>query len=192
MLKLLAMSGLIATLACAAHAADSAPPAEKPKMKIEPTFIELKEFTVAGIAVFDTPLSGQFPKLWGSFPATVNDAPGLEMGHYAYGVELFPPNFERDKKFTYIASCAVSDSRKVPLHLVTRTLPASQYAAFAVPGGLKGLGDTFGYIYREWLPASNYEVAFPFDMERYDVSKVEHGGEMTIEILVPVKEKKQG
>lgn len=157
--------------------------------RAEPSFIDLKEMTLAGIAVFDTPMSGQFPELWRSFPGAVDDSPGLEFGKYAYGLELFPPSFKDNRKFTYMACCAVSDSRKVPLHLVMRTVPAAKYAAFAVPGGLKGLGDTFGYIYDKWLPASKYERAFPFDMERYDVSK--EMAEMSIEILVPVKEKEK-
>lgn len=185
--KCLALAGLLATLTTVAHAADA--PAAK-EYKIEPKIIELKEFTVAGIATFATPQSGQFPELWNKFPQHVGEE-GLETGTYAYGVELYPPTFEKERKFTYLAAMAVADSRKVPLHLVTRTLPAATYAAFAVPGSLKGLGEAFRYIYKEWLPNAPYEIAYPFDMERYDVSPAAvKAGNMPIEILLPIKEKK--
>ena len=102
-------------------------------------------------------------------------------------MELFPPTFHEKLQFTYMACFAVSDSRKVPLHLLQRTVPAAHFAVFKVPNGLDGLPETFPFIYEKWLPTSGYQLAYPFDMERYDVGPGGNkNGVLSIEILVPV------
>lgn len=116
---------------------------------------------------------------------------GLETSKYAYGLELFPPSFEQKRNFTYMACFSVTDARKVPLHLLQRTLPAAKYAVFKVPNGLAGLGAAFSHIYTRWLPQSGYDRPFPFDMERYDVSVgADEGANMSVEIMVPVVARK--
>ncbi len=183
------MSASVGILAADAPPADAQP--APPPLKIEPHFIDLKETTLAGIATFAGPQSGRFPELWKGFPQKIGEETGLETNTYSYGLELYPPNFDKGHEFTYMACMAVSDIRLVQLHLVMRTLPAARYAVFPVPGSLAGLAAAFHYIYGEWLPNSRYQRAYPFDMERYDVSpEAVKARDMPIEILVPVVDKK--
>lgn len=180
---------LLAALTVTLMAGAAEPP--KKETKLEPRFIELPAMTMAGIAIHATPEAGKFAELWHDWQQISPYAEGLEVGTYAYGVELFPPNFAERRTFTYMAASKVSDIEKVPVHLLTRTLPAAKYAVFTVPEGIEGLKKTFPYIYGEWLPKSGYAVAFPFDMERYNFGpEAMKAGGMVVEILVPVKEKK--
>jgi AraC family transcriptional regulator len=90
-----------------------------------------------------------------------------------------------------MAGFAVNDPQKVSLTLLTRTVPAAKYAVFAVPGSIKGLGDAYKFIYGTWLPKSGYAAAYPFDLERYDITPAAvKAGTMPVEILVPVKDAK--
>lgn len=175
------------------------PPA--PEIKIEPTFFDAPEMTFAGAAVYSNGASGRIPELWnvGFHPVMKGveedggASTGLEAQKYCYGLELFPPDIEKDPKrnFTYMACYSVTDARKVPLHMLTRTLPAARMAVFKVPDGLRGLGATFGFIYGKWLPASGFDRAYPFDMERYDMNAARKmNGNLEIEILVPIVARK--
>lgn len=181
------------------YAQPQPPVPPEPEFKIEPTFENLNEMTFAGIAAYAGPGSPRFPELWtDGFQDVLGDTRngegaqlGLETEKYAYGLELFPPAFDQKHKFTYLACFSVIDSRKVPLHLLQRTIPAAKYAVFKVPGGLTGLGKTFQYIYSRWLPASGFDRPFNFDMERYDISPgAEKDGQLSIEVLVPITSKK--
>ena len=42
-----------------------------------------------------------------------------------------------------------------------------KHVVFRVTGGLAKLSEAFQYAYMQWLPASGYEVAYPFDFELY-------------------------
>lgn len=182
-----------------AHSQPAPQPAPKAELKIEPTFVDLSEMSFAGIAAYAGPASPRFPELWNDgFHDVMGDTDGgkgaeigLETEKYAYGLELFPPSFEQKRKFTYLACFSVTDSRKVPLHLVRHTLPSAKYAVFKVPGGIGGLGEAFQFIYNRWLPQSGYDRAFPFDMERYDLpAGALNEGKPVVEILVPVVARK--
>ena len=51
------------------------------------------------------------------------------------------------------------------------------------------IGEVFRYINVEWLPASGYKLAYPWDMEVYgEQLKGDEPGSL-FEIYIPVKEK---
>ena len=201
-MKLLLFSLFALLLAASLADAEPAVPAvDQPNQdfKIEPSFVDLLEMTLAGVAVYAGPGSPRIPELWnGPFQDATREGKGqtaadlgLDKSKYAYGLELYPSTFMEKHQFTYLAGFAVSDARKVPLHLLQRTIPAAHYAVFRVPGGLKGLRATFEFIYQKYFAASPYAIAFPFDMERYHVGPGGNkDGELSIEVLVPVVLKK--
>ena len=171
----------------------SVPGALKPDFKVDPTFTNLKAMTFAGIATYTGIDSPRITELWNKrFADVMTDDRGrgdtdlgLDKSRYAYGLELFPPSFKTKHEFTYMACFAVSDPNRVPLHLVQSSVPAASYAVFKVPDGLKGIGASYQFIYQKWLPTSGYDIAYSFDIERYDTT-AEHAGNLSIEILLPV------
>jgi len=157
---------------------------------IEPTFEEMPEFTVAGIAAYATPMSNQFPALWHHFQGARNGAGGLDNSIYAFGLELFPPDPSDQHHFTYMACNPVSDPEAVPVYLLKHTLPAARYAVFRVPGGVAGLSQAFPFIYQIWLPQSGFVRAHPFDFERYDLRvPAPTVNDIPLDIVVPISPK---
>ena len=87
-----------------------------------------------------------------------------------YGLELYPDNFMETWQFTYMASFEVSKLEDIPINMFGVTLPSATYAVFTVKGKLQPekIKATFDRIYNEWLPASEYTFAHPYDFEFYD------------------------
>jgi len=141
---------------------------------------------LAGIAAFGSAEKGTFAKLWQSWPANVDNQPGLSTTP-CYGLALMLPTSEKDHQFLYLACGQVTDAAKAPGHLLRYTLPAGSYAIFklegGVPEGLPNIGPMIRYFYHDWLPNSDYEAGGPFNIERYN-SK-----EHTIEMVFPLKKK---
>jgi AraC family transcriptional regulator len=83
----------------------------------------------------------------------------------------------------------VSDLSNIPGIFFAKTLPASKYAVFTAKEGLTKLHDTFQYAYNTWLPASEYEVAYPFDFEYYGERYQGDTPESEVDIYIPIKPK---
>lgn len=56
----------------------------------------------------------------------------------------------------YVAGMAVGEGISAPAGLAIRRIPAARYAIFECP--VAGIGETYGYIFRDWLPHSPYEL----------------------------------
>ena len=152
----------------------------------EPTVSELPAMELAGIAAYGSAEKKTFAKLWESWPANVDNQPGLSCTP-CYGLVLILPTSDKDHQYMYLASGEVVDAAKAPKHLLRYSVPAGSYAIIlidgGVPEGLANLGPAIHYFYSEWLPKSDYENAAPFNIERY------HSKNKTIELLFPIKKK---
>jgi len=105
-----------------------------------------------------------------------------------FGLELYPPDFMKDKRWYYMACMEVTSlTIPLPFHLVTRFIPASRYVKFTVTGPVTEIGSAFRYVYDEWLPQSGVKVASPYDLELYDDRfKGPENEQSQTDILLPV------
>jgi AraC family transcriptional regulator len=88
-----------------------------------------------------------------------------------------------------MAGFAVTKVDEVPPGMSVRGIPEGDYAVFEHQGALDTLGATYDQIYREWLPASEYEVDPRDDFELYD-DRFDYGkAESIMEIWIPIKKK---
>src|SRR5512142_318015 len=134
---------------------------------MEPQIVKKERLLIAGAVFFGKPEGGEFGKTWDRFMSVENQiSPSAEM-HPAFGVEIYPKEFETEKRWIYLAGKEVSDLNNLPLGAVGVALPAATYAVFTSKGGLENIPKTFQHAYMEWLPASAYEIAYPFDFELY-------------------------
>ena len=81
----------------------------------------------------------------------------------------------------------VSDLAETPDILFGKILPAATYAVFTVKGGVDKISETFRYAYDQWLPASKYQMAYPFDFELYDERFKGHEPDSELDLYLPVK-----
>lgn len=99
------------------------------------------------------------------------------------------------ENFEYLIADSYNPQKNVPEGLVTRTIPAFDWAVFPCKGAMpNALQDVNTKIYTEWLPAlKEYEFAAGYCVEYYDdPTKYEKGTQdenYYCEIWIPVKKK---
>ncbi len=99
-----------------------------------------------------------------------------------YGVWFGNPGGSAD----YLVGMAVENLTEIPEELAERVLPAAKYAVFPCTVGT--IGETYGQIYGQWLPASDYEydiMAADFELYPPDTET----NQSPAEVYIPVKEK---
>jgi AraC family transcriptional regulator len=84
-----------------------------------------------------------------------------------YGVSI--PHDPESKKFTYLAGVEVSGDSNVPKGMTSITIRSGKYVVFIHKGPVVKIGETYDYIWNEWLPKSGkkIDVRSPC-LERYD------------------------
>ncbi|SEN54377.1 GyrI-like domain-containing protein [Paenibacillus sp. OV219] len=111
---------------------------------------------------------------------------------HCYGLELYEPQAgARSGQFTYMAGVQVSDLSALPQGVSGYTIPGGRYAVFTHVGSTELLGETFGYIYGEWLPASGETLremngTHSFDLEFYGPRFQEGRADSELQIYVPL------
>lgn len=151
--------------------------------------IEHKEaFTVVGLAGQFTMENNTIAQLWDQFNPRAME---IQDAQYdcCLGLCYYEPNYEKGKPFTYMAGRIVSKVDGIPQGMTVREVPACDYAVFEHKGSLETLQKTYDYIFREWLPASEYEMAPQDDFEWYDYRFKFGQPDSILEIWIPIKKK---
>ncbi|MEM1436410.1 MAG: AraC family transcriptional regulator [Pseudomonadota bacterium] len=151
-----------------------------------PDFRRRDGFTVVGMALkVDAVTKTQIPALWQRFGPTMHSIPGWD------GKESFGACYGMDQNtgvFTYLAGVATEATVERDDFEVC-VIPSADYAVFTHEGSLGHIQDTVGYIFGEWLPGSDYELAGSPDFELYDsrFDPVADKGEL--EYWIPIQPK---
>jgi len=118
------------------------------------------------------------------------------MGQYVMGVYGINIDLEMGQEnFEYLIADPYNPQKDVPEGLVTRTIPAFDWAVFPCKGAMpNALQDVNTKIFTEWLPAlKEYEFAAGYCVEYYDdPTRYEMGTQddnYYCEIWIPVKKK---
>ena len=118
------------------------------------------------------------------------------IGQYVMGVYGINIDAEMGKeKFEYLIADPYDPQKEVPKGLITRTIPAFDWAVFPCKGAMpNALQDVNTKIFTEWLPAlKEYEFAAGYCVEFYDnptkYAKGTQDENYYCEIWIPVKKK---
>ncbi len=160
----------------------------------EPRFVRRESFEVVGIEERTPHPEKSFPGLWEVFGERQDDILHREDLDVAYGLCIMGGKKEgsgnEHEDFTTFVGAEVSNASDIPEGMVTRALPAADYAVFLHKGAFfpDGLPKTYDYIYREWFPKSVYKPSDNYNFEHYDRRFCGVDNPNTIiEIWVPVK-----
>jgi AraC family transcriptional regulator len=156
---------------------------------MEPRIVQLNQLILVGRPYFGDSADNKFGQAWDRFFPYEKAISNRTNEKVFYGVEDYGPEFEQTHQWMYFPSTQVSSLDEIPTGLFGRTLPAATYAVFTAKGGIPKLHDTFMYAYMTWLPASEYESAYPFDFEYYDERFKDQDPNSEIDIFIPVKPK---
>lgn len=156
---------------------------------MEPRIVELPQFCVIGVSVYGDGESGLFTRAWDIF-LRVRKNLKWKNENVGYGIEFYTEEFQKEKKWFYIAGQEVDNLESMPTSMTGKIIPANTYAVFTSKGVLKALGKTFQYVYHEWLPKSKYRIADCYDFELYDERfKGWDNPDSEIDIYIPVVER---
>ncbi|MBE9916368.1 AraC family transcriptional regulator [Paenibacillus donghaensis] len=86
-----------------------------------------------------------------------------------YGIVQFKEVPDRlDLDFSYLAAIKSHEENKELIDQKEAIVRSGRYAVFRHFGTTSGLPLTYQYIYGTWLSQSGYQLAYPYDFERYD------------------------
>ena len=152
---------------------------------MQPQIITKPAFTVVGLLIHPKPMSPEIPRLWQQFGPRMGEAKNLAEPGASYGLMA---NFDQQLgQLDYMAGEAVTEVDELPAGMTSWHVPANTYAVFETT--LPAIGETFGYIYDQWLATSGYQqVAAPY-FERYGETFEPDDPTSTISIYIPVERK---
>jgi len=166
----------------------------KEKLPLDTPRVEVrKPLTLAGLRKrYNSKIVTNIPSLWRElhpYWAKVT----VRTGKGAFGLVLDMNNAEG---FDYFAGFEVSSDKNLPAEILVIKVPAQEYAIFAHRGHVSEIRDTMSAIWREWLPSSEYQVAFgsgktPDAMEHYGEDFNPQTGMGDIEIWIPIRNREQ-
>ncbi|MGX5733494.1 AraC family transcriptional regulator [Bosea thiooxidans] len=131
----------------------------------EPRIERGKPMLIAGLGgAFSVDKVTGIPALWQRFAPHIGHVPG-QIGHATYGVSL---NCDDNGNFDYIAGVEVSDFDNLPEEFARTRVPAQTYAVFEHRGHVTAIKQTYGAIWRDWLPKSGRKPADGPTLERMD------------------------
>jgi AraC family transcriptional regulator len=119
---------------------------------LEPEILDRDSFLVIGTSTRVTQeneTSDYYTTIWQEFELRRGEVEPHSVDRAFYGLSF---SGAEEGAFEYIAGMSVKDIPDIPRGLVIREVPAARYVVFPCP--LTAIGETYRYIFREWLPGS--------------------------------------
>jgi len=129
-------------------------------------------------------------ELWRSFMPYRKNIPH-KIGIDLYSMQIFDamPDFKSDATFEKWDAVEVSAIESIPEGMETYTLQGGLYAVFLHQGPASAFRKTFGYIFKEWLPNSEYEMDDREHFELLGEKYKNNDPDSEEEIWIPIRPK---
>ncbi len=151
--------------------------------------VEKDEIHLAGIAKFGEPGKFKVCSVWSLFGKVADEIPWVRQKTELYGLELYPPHSVKPYGYTYFCGVEIEKTEPTPPLMLRKDIPATKYAVLRVDGGVSGFGNAFKFVYDEWLPKSDCEIAYPFDFELYENVTDPEVVSSDLSVWIPVRDK---
>lgn len=126
-----------------------------------PEFAARKEIIVLGLMEHFTSENEDYEGIWKRYMTYHGGISSLSIDGAYYGVY-----FDREDGVDYLAGMSVERVDVASEDLTLRVVPAANCAVFKCT--VKSIGQTYDKIFKDWLPASQYEHDIPLPVfERY-------------------------
>ena len=152
---------------------------------MQPKIINRNSFQVMGTLTRITPENENvetFGTIWQQFEAHRHLNMPRSTDQKYYGISF---NTGEKGVRDYLAAMAVKNVTATPKELVVREIPAAQYAVFECD--VQKIGETYQFIFREWLPNSHY--AFSELAPAFEEYPSECDDETPVLIHIPIVDK---
>ena len=157
----------------------------------EPKLIEKGELIVIGFqkAIKQKDATIQIQRLWKKFMKKQNDIQYAVQNRIYLGVS-FDREFnkkENDYEYKHLVGMLVKSAENIPPKMTERIIPAQKYLVFTHYGSLDLIGDTYNYIFGEWIPNKDYKIAEADMFEWYDEHFKTDSEDSQIDIYIPIE-----
>ncbi|HWI65017.1 MAG TPA: AraC family transcriptional regulator [Symbiobacteriaceae bacterium] len=153
----------------------------------EPRIVELPERLIVGMQYVGKNQNGEIPQVWGAFNPRACEVPHRILPAQSIGYCEIIDNPKEEGEFSYICGVFVGQIGELPPGMVARTIPAQTYVVFTHEGSADALGKSYEYIWRTWMPASQYEAVMTHDYELYDERFDARSATWVLDLYVPVR-----
>ncbi|MBM3400591.1 MAG: GyrI-like domain-containing protein [Bacteroidetes bacterium] len=154
---------------------------------LEPTFLNLPEFTLTGISTEMSLSSNKTQSLWSSFRRQQKQSKYQDPDFF-YSVIVYPENyfenFNPATPFVKHALVSTEHTGNLDLGWERFTLPGGLYAVFNHKGPDSSI---FNFIYNQWLPQSRYILDNRPHFEKLPAGYIPGHSESEEEIYIPIK-----
>ena len=134
------------------------------KQQTEPEIVELGVIRLSGMMTLVNSDTSVITTLWAKLMPDISKIPNRTNPNGYYGVSFWPSHCE-DEEFFHFIGIETSTPELTPLNMVSKTIPAARYLKFVHRGRSRDVVATYDYIYREWLPRSQYRLCVPYEFE---------------------------
>ncbi|MDD2331234.1 MAG: AraC family transcriptional regulator [Candidatus Cloacimonetes bacterium] len=159
----------------------------KGETMITPRFEKKAAFKVIGMQCTSTMNNNTIPQLWEKFNPNASLIPNAVsmccLGICYSDSSVTPSN---NTPFYYLACREVSSITEIPEGMMSKELPAAEYAVFEHIGSLDTLDKTYKAIYDEWLADSGFKQTKDYDFELYDCRFSFGDPKSIMEIWIPI------
>ena len=161
---------------------------------MEPRIVKKDAIKMIGLMYYGDNKNWEIPKIWEEFTPLIKNIPNILQVNEAYGLCFYTESTSKTGLFYYLAARPVTSLEEIPIPLVGKTLPASEYAVFTHKGPLLGktnnIKDTYMYVYGTWLQNSPYVNPYSYDFEFYDERFTgSDNPESEIDICIPIRKR---
>jgi AraC family transcriptional regulator len=160
-------------------------------MKIAPRIEKLREKKLVGLRLTMSVINNKTGQLWGDFGPRIKeitnrksiDKISMQVYEKSYFDKFNPAN-----EFDKWATVEVENFKSVPKNMETYILASGLYAVFSYKGSSSD-NSIFNYIYSDWLPSSEYELADKPHFEVLGERYKNNDSNSEEEIWIPIKER---
>ncbi len=165
--------------------------------------IEEKSFAFIGCVFYGDPfhaakewtIENEIGKLWQRFMKLAFSRKNWRLikkaanSTISYELHIEPEEYIETRNYYVFVGFEITDYPEVPLEMFLKTLPRIKYLTFTA----KAIDlDSGEYYFKNWLPQSKYEQAYPYVIQSYDAQRFKslEDEESEIDWFIPIKQKK--
>ena len=155
-----------------------------------PAVVDREEFNVIGVEDIGKRESRNTAQIWGKFQELITKVPKKD-GSHALGITMITKDLQEKGESRFIVANEIPVVEEIPEGMVVETIPAQKYAVFTHIGSLINIGETFQYIYGDWIVNNTRYERIPLapEFEYYDQRFSLTSAESELDLYIPIQDK---
>ncbi|WP_028973741.1 AraC family transcriptional regulator [Spirochaeta cellobiosiphila] len=154
----------------------------------EPELIQLGAFYLIGIPFYyDIALHNDLSKPWHNLISNASLLKDRIIPERFYQLQYWFPDQE-DGLYYFFIALQMHNITDIPIQFTAKMIPAQRYLRFFHRGKSNSVGDTYKYIYYQYLPDTSYKLPHHYNFEYYGKQFLgPYDEESESEIYIPIE-----